>query len=665
MGLNVNYEFLFVGKDDNSFLENYAYDLFQEHGEKSGQIFVNLEIQNNPVDAEDIGAAIFETMQGTFFEDVELDAYERFEHSMKAVNEVLSKFMKEKSSGYIGSLNIVVAAIVDGNLFLTKTGDSEAYLIRKRYVSIVSEGLGEDDNNDVFTSIASGKIEKGDFILFSTARLLRYIGKTDLAQAVTRKGLSESLSDIKDIISTEMLGRLGFTGMTFEEATKDDVKAIEEGVDMATKNVLASDGDHLVTKKETLTGRFLSMVKGYKKRQGAMYDGGSGVMSSIKNFFGRMYRGLFSEGFGKDKVLALLVIVIIVLLAGVWFAGNQRATREELRKLDSALNNVQEKIAEAETKGAYDKEMAKEILDKAYLDALEVLNSGYYRDKAKVFLIQIDQTRDKLDNVQRIASPKKLADLSEKRSDVNALGFATVGDRVFVYEANGLYEIVLDQVQDPLTIDDDEVVIAATGFDDRKSVVFLTKSGKLIEYKDGAMNFMDTDDGQFRKAVDIADWSNKVYLLDADGSQIWKYSYKGTREKFGSAEAYIADDQDVDLTLARSLTIDSNIFVLDSSGGLSKYYAGQKAEFFVNNAPYSSIKDPAVVYTDEKLDQVFVLDGDESKVLIYRKDSKTGNVEYQSQYLFEGVGDLRDLYVDPDTRKMYVLSENGVYEQDI
>ena len=178
MPLKAAYEFMFVGKDDNSFLENYAYDLFHEHGENGGQIFINLEVQNNPVDADEIGAAIFETLRGSFFQDVSMDPYDRFEIALKDVNDVLGKFMSQKSSGYIGNLNVVVAAIVGDTLFLSKAGDSEAYLIRKRYVSIVTEGLGDedDDSKDVFSSIANGKIEEGDFIIFSTTRLLRYIG---------------------------------------------------------------------------------------------------------------------------------------------------------------------------------------------------------------------------------------------------------------------------------------------------------------------------------------------------------------------------------------------------------------------------------------------------------------------------------------------------------
>ena len=111
MSIKADYEFLFVGRDDNSFLENYSYDLFQEHGERSGEIFINLEIQNNPVDAEEIGAVIFETMEKVFFADMDAEPYTRFESALKAVNNVLAEFKSQKVSAYIGNLNVVVSEI--------------------------------------------------------------------------------------------------------------------------------------------------------------------------------------------------------------------------------------------------------------------------------------------------------------------------------------------------------------------------------------------------------------------------------------------------------------------------------------------------------------------------------------------------------------------------
>jgi hypothetical protein len=658
MALKASYEFLFVGKDDNSFLENYYYDLFQDYGDKSGQIFVNLEVQNNPVDAEEIGAAIFETMQKVFFEDVARDPYERFEIALKAVNDILGEFKAQKPSGYIGNLNVIVAGIVGDTLYLTQTGDAEAYMIRKRYVSIISEGLSEENGDEVFSNIASGKIEKGDFVAFSSTRLIRYISKTDLAKCVSRMNLFDTLNDIQDIISTEMLGRIGLTGILFEEAKKEDVQAIEEEVDTATKSILESSPSHVSAKKESITGRFFTALKKRKSSKPEVYSSAreSRVWSGFKGIFG----GIWNK-FGKNKILWGLLVLILILVIGIWVAKGNMVAREEIRNLDKILVSVQEKLIEAETKGEYDKETAKEILDKAYEDAIMVLNSGYYRDKAILKLNQIDELRDTLDNVERLENPTVLVDLSEKRSDVNALGFAEVGDRVFVYEYNALYEIVLDQVQDPLTIDDEETVIDATGFDDRSSVVFLTKSGKLIEYKDGTMSFMDTDDGAFHKAVAIEDWSNKIYLLDTNNSQIWKYTYKGTRDKFGAAEEYLIDD-DVDISGAQDFTIDANIYVLNANGDVYKFYGGQKAEFFINNAPFNAFKNPIVVYTNEKLDEVYILDSQDGRVLVFVKDSQSGNVIYDSQYLFDDVGELRDLYVDPDSRKMYVLTESKVFE---
>ena len=656
MVFEANYEFMFVGRDENSFLENYYYDLFQDHGSKSGQIFINLEVQNNLVDAEEIGGVIFETMQKVFFENMDMEPYLRFEVALKAVNNVLSEFKSQKVSGYIGNLNVIIAAIVGNELLLTQSGDAEAYLIRKRYVSIVSEGLSEgaDENADVFSSIANGKIEPGDFIMFSSTRLLRYVGKNDLASSVSKKGVNYTLDNVKDIISTEILGRVGLTGIAFTKASKEDVVDIGAAVDRATKSVLESSEDHVSKSTETLTGKFFSVFNKSSRKSTSIKTKANALVSFF-NWFKTLLTTVFSKGFGKDKILAMLILVIIILTVGIFVAQNSQVKKAEIERLEGILEGVQEKLIEAETKSTYDKDAAKALLDQAAIDANMVLNSQYYRDKAGIYLTQIEDTRDKLDNVQRVDNATILADLSSKRSDVNALGFALVNDRVFVYEYNALYEIVLDQIQDPLTIDDEESVIAATGFEDRNSLVFLTKSGNLIEYKDGTMSFMDTDDGAFRKGTKLADWSNKIYLLDPSNNQIWKYTYKGTRNKFGSAEAYVNDD--TDLSSTEDFAIDGSIYALENTGDIMKFYAGGKQEFYINDAPLNMFQDPTVIYTNEKLNYIYVLDSKESRVLSFMKDTKTGNVIYTSQYLFDNVdGELRDIYVDVDSNQMYILT---------
>lgn len=660
MALKANYEFLFIGRDENSFLENYAYDQFKDFGDRGGQIFVNLEVQNNAVDAEDIGAMVFETMQNVFFEDLEKEPYSRFESALKAVNGSLKQFKKEKVSGYIGNLNVIIAAIVGDELLLSQSGDAEAYLIRKRYVSVISDGLSEETTDDVFSSIASGRIEGGDMVLFSSTRLLRYITKTDLAKCVNKNGVAESLADIRDIVATEMLGRIGLTGVIFEQVSDSEVVEVEEEMEMVAKSVARASEPKSDMGMGEMAGKFLNKLKGYTKSvpKGKASNLAQGAKGFASKMGSKVASGITSKGFGKDKILVSLVGLIIILVVGIFIAKQQSAEQAQIDQLDKTLVSIQDKIAQAQTQAVSDKEQAKATLDKAYNDAKSVLNSGYYRDKATIYLLEIEEARDKIDNVIRIDKPNVMADLTSKRSDVNALGFITIGERLFTYEYNALYELVLDQLQAPLTIDDKESVVAATSFDDRGSLVFLTKSGKLIEYKDGNVSYMDTEEGTFHKGTALASWGNRIYVLDPASGQIWKYSYKGTQSAFGGAETYLIGKPDI--ADARDFAIDANIYLLKASGDIFKFFGGQKVDFFINNPPSSGLEDATAIYTSDKLNQVFVMSAKTSKVLVFKKDSHTGDLVYQSQYLLDNVDELRDIYVDPAARTLYVLTKTKI-----
>ena len=122
MSSKLQHEFFFVGRDEGSFVENYAYDLGESgHG---GKIFINLEIQNNPAEAEALGDSIFDSMRRAFFADTDKDPYVRFEEAIKAVNKVLAEKKEHKVSKFIGNLHIIIAAIVGNDLFLTQCGDA-------------------------------------------------------------------------------------------------------------------------------------------------------------------------------------------------------------------------------------------------------------------------------------------------------------------------------------------------------------------------------------------------------------------------------------------------------------------------------------------------------------------------------------------------------------
>jgi len=668
--LKTQYEFLFVGRDEGAFVENYAYNL-GEGGDKSGKIFINLEIQQNAHDAEIIGEIIFDTMRKVFFADLENDPYVRFEESLKEINRALNAFRQERNSDFLGKMNVVVAAIVGQTLLLTQTGEAEAYLIRRRFTTTISEGLDDADSKDIFSNIASGELESGDFIMFSSTRLLRYISKNDLGRLIGNN-LQTSLQSIKDFLSTEVLSKIALIGVNAfvvdapGAVTDHTVASLEPVVAHLQREEVYFEPPSVNSEDlEKPPGLDLSGVKsqlsrGVKNLKGTM---NSMMADQVDNGSARhprrFFRGVgdrFSVGnWGKEKLIFAIVFLLIILTIGLWTLRGKAEQDKKLNDLSSQLVQIQEQIASAKTTGQYNKDQAGQMLNDAEAKAIAILNSGYFKDKARQSLDEIMTTRDSLDGVLH-PKAELLADLTSKRANVNALGLLFESGQLYAYEYNALYPVLLGKLQDPLTIDDNEKVIAAASYADKKSLLFYTEAGKVIEYKDGRTSFLTTTDGAFKKGVAIEAYGNKIYILDSVGNQIWRYTRR--RDQFDAALAYATD---VDLKNGISLAIDGNVYVLNQDGFITKLFSGQKEDFPIKKQPVKPLMSPTKIYTQQDMPQIYILEPNESRIMVYMKDEKTGSAVYAFQYIFDDLKGIKDMVVDKETNTLYVLTATAVY----
>lgn len=660
--LKTQYDFLFVGKDEGSFVENYAYDL-GEGGENSGKIFINLEIAQNSVDAEKVGEIIFDKMRKVFFADSEVDGYERFEESLKEVNLALNEYKLERENDWLGKLNVIIAAIVGDQLYLTQSGEAEAYLVRKRFATTISDDLDETESKDVFTNIASGELETGDFVLLSTTRLLRYVSKTDLAKHVNGQ-LQNTVMAIKEFLHAEVISKIALIAvqatvvkagappaMEIEPVAHEreegyqDLSAREGGLDMKTAKGHLSAG-----KLKSIFGKSVGKVR---DKFNEVARGGSARRGST---------GEFSWSFsnwGRDQILVAIIVLVALLTLGVWWLRSKADEDQKIQNLANSLVQVQEQINSAVTTGQFDKGKAGEMLADAEQKALVVLDSGYQKAKARELLDLIMETRDKLDGVLH-PKAEKMADLTQKRANVSAIGMVNLKNSLFAFEYNALYAILLDKVADPLTIDDNEKVISATAYDDKGSILFYTASGKVLEYKDDRTSFLQTTDSAFKKGKAIEAYSNKMYLLDPEGNQIWRYTRR--RDTFDAAQPYAVG---ADLKNAVDMAIDGSIYFLNSDGSIGKLFQGSKQDFPVKKAPVKALTAPTKIYTEAEMNNIYILEPSTSRVLSYAKDDRTGGATYIGQYIFDELADIQDFYVDKDTNTMYVLTKTAVYRTNL
>lgn len=638
MKLKNTFEFLFVGKEEGSFLENYAYDL-GEGEEEAGQLFITIEIQNNPADAEVIAETIFDSARKIFFSDLEKNVYERFEDALKEVNNAINNFKEETVSKFIGNLHIIIGVVAGNELHLSQTGDAEAYLIRKNYCSVITEGLSDPtkDEAETFKNIASGTVEPGDFVLFATTRLLRYISRSDFINVLNSQDIVGSLENLKDALTPEILSKIAVVGMVFHEGLSELSAKERTGV---REYLEEEEPKHL-----------------RKERKKPKKYSAKGIWQKINHRLSGVLMGMTSRKMTKDKILALLIIVIILLTGVIWYVKNSGATKREIERLDQVLTEVQEQINTASLRGISNKDAASQILTDAQQKAMDVLNSGYHRNKATELLGLIQEEKSELDNVTYVTDPRLIADLSEKRENVSALGLIPYKDHVYAYEYNALYEVLLDRVEDPLTIDDNETVISGAYDDDNDALLFITKSGKVIQYANGQFQFMDTEEGSFHKGVAVEAYGGRMYILDGEENQVWRYTRR--RDMYAAAEGYITEGE---IQNPVDLAIDGYIYVIEGDGTVKKFDRGNQVEFPIAKQPLDPLENPTTIYTELDLNKIFILESEKNRVLLYDKNSDTGGMVYAGQYVFDTVSGIRDIYYDKDTNRLYLLDTKRIYE---
>lgn len=668
MALTYESDFIFIGKGDESFLENYSYELSADPAALQGKIFMALEILNNMTEAEDIGEAVFANFKQKFFDSGATDPYERFEEALKAANQTIETLKEEKVSRFIGNLNVTIGAVMNGNLYISTAGDAEVYLVRKRFVSVVSEGLAEDAKGETFANIANGSLEPRDTVIFSSSRLLRYITKSELGRVVGEVSghgkISLALSDLQDFIMAEILGRSALIGVYMEERAEDGE---EISMEEERKGVIGGGVRGIFGKiAEWMPGislggkiKFLSVLKekilrGMPAAVSAGKSGAGAAGSAIRRAASKLPKINFHERMPKKHILLAAIALGVLLVTGIFWLKTRGETKRAIAEQQTKLNHAIELINDASTVGQFDKPKASELLASAEKETLEVLNSRYLRSDAVKTLDEVRSVRDSLDDIKRITNPTVLADFSEKRANVSALGFMALKDRLYGFEYNALYEVVLDKLQDPLTINDIETVILGTPFTETNSLLFLTRTGKMIEHIAGQFVFIPTKDGIWKKGVDMKTYNERLYILDPERNQIWRYTHR--RDSFDAGEAY---NQNADLSKAVSIAIDAAVYVLNSDGTITQLYQGQKQDYPLRRAPLNAITAPAKLFTGSDLNHLFVLEPATSRVILFRKDPKNGGAQYQSQYVFEKTGTLRDLTVADN--RLYVMDDKKVY----
>lgn len=610
------------------------------------EVFALVELPDRPAGGEDLIRAIFQSLQEICFLDQNQDSYERFEAALKEINAIIAEFRSSLPNRGLNRINAIIGFISGRELHFTQSGEAEAYLIRKGALTTITEGLAGDENAvDVFVNIASGKTENRDKVILSSERLLRYATKNELTKIFsTNKEIGLALEELDEIIVLEGAQTTGVFALDIvteaiatRSATVESVSREKNFVGMATKYM----------------NQGLNWMRD-KLPEGTKLPGGK-ELKLDKNYV----------------ILGFLVVAILILLSVSWSLGSARSS-VKLEEVKTALESVQTNIDLAKTRrNIGDKPQAYTLLKEAETTATDLVKSGLAMEEANAKIVEIMQLRDEMDNIKRFQSLTPLVDISSANKTVALVGLEDFHGKKIAYDAHSIYDTALDAVSKSQEIDKTASIKVAHYFPDRDALLILTTDGKVLEWRDGDLKPMSTDDETWKSAVDVGMYSKYIYMLDPVNNQIWKYSRNN--ENYSTASQY---NTNADLTKAVSIAIDGDLWILandadgDMSNDIIRVRKGERKPLQVSDLPATAWQNPKKIFTNDSLKFVYVLDQANKRILRFYKDpaeagTEVRNLVYNMQYLFDGLKEVKDFWVDTAEQKIYVMDSQKVYEANI
>jgi hypothetical protein len=202
------------------------------------------------------------------------------------------------------------------------------------------------------------------------------------------------------------------------------------------------------------------------------------------------------------------------------------------------------------------------------------------------------------------------------------------------------------------------------GFADKASLLILDRNNNIFRYNnvDEATYLRMAGAEQLRSISQLESYTGRLYLLDEQQNQIWRYSPAG----LGYDEAPTTwFDPQVQANLAGvvATAIDGDIWMLNEDGVVLRYRQGGQLPFSLDNSAGLTGRMVDMTIGADADDNVYLADGSQDRILVF---DKQGNYLEQFQAAENNaLRGLRGLYLDNVTGTLFILTQTSLYAHSL
>lgn len=647
----------------------------------------------------------------------EANVVRRFEQGLSRVNRDLTKAAQDLTLP-LNRFNAVIGVVSRGQIFLSGIGQLKALFLHKsaerRYVIYELDAQFHDGQTQSWDkplmAVLDGEMHPGDILYLATPISHQILGLDELQDILVTLPPAGALQRIRQFLpATEHYGAVSFqaiedekSGVISKTSPLNSLQELEH-TKGRTASVLGDQQPDIVnTVKEVASGlskklsgpgmrgaqasakRALGLVvRGLSKLASLLARLAIKVVDIIKHAIrtGRTSRALkhgvgrtrptgkpgflgaakaFMQDLSTPRKFALLgFMLVMVILGGVIFIhGDESDKNKSEETFATSVQAIEDKILAAEASLIYRNTAEAQGTLQDAATALETLprDTNEHINEANRLAEELAGLQAKVRGVTLI-QPTVLADLRSIEATASLLtasgtasGVVALGDNLGVYKLDATGRAwqkqatvngPLSRIASSTTLGADVIVVDATQQLGRLDLTALT------------MNTVTSGTNGMASVEDITTYNDTLYALTSVSQQVVKM--RPQAPNFEAGTAWISA-RTTDLTTARALAIDSDVYVL-LANDIVKFTSGRE-QTWEPAAIDPPLADPIDIWTAFESKYLYVLDPAEQRILVIVKE--TGAIE--AQYVADAFAGAVGIIVEEATSKITVITATEALE---
>lgn len=577
----------------------------------AGKLFAAISLETEAEKEEKdylnfLGKEILNTLEQEFF-TLEIKNLESIRKAVLATTEKIPDDV---------TLSFVIGVVVNNVLYVYILGNGIADIKRANNIGTLLE-VKEQNNRSL--KEASGYLQDLDTLILQTNKFSDVISHSTLSEFLD-KPIEEAAENLAPLIHEKENPAAACIIVHF----KEPVASIAKEEEIAEEGTQKSSGENLtpieteadLTRENEKSNVYFAQPQNDK--QGLLPKPFLNLFSVFKKISISKMPNLSHS---KKLILLIVVIIVLIFVFSIFFA----LKKQQADKIQNQFNSIYPQAEKKYEEGQSLVDLNQSLANDSFKQAKDILESG-----------KSDFPKDSSEEKQISALLSKVNEALLSAAKSTAATAQPVANSESFYLSS-------------------QVKNSASYFTKDDKNVYLIDSKTISQIANGSSTSktLVKNNNDWKTVGGLATYNTNMYVLDKDTNQILKFINNGT--DYSKAD-YFPASVTPDFTKAVAITIDNNIYVLYTDGGVAKYFKGNSVDFSLKGLD-KPLSNPTRIYSNPDFDNIYILDNGNSRIVVF---DKTGS--FKAQYNSAVIKNAKDFEVLETDKKIYILSDGKIYK---